>query len=296
MKKFIRLLVVFLVTLSLTGCMKMNITVEVKSDLTANVSMELLAEEAMFESTGMTADDFVEEMQDELFDAEELKDAKVSPVSKTIDGSKWVGVSVSGISSQDSDSFPIEKKEVNGKECIVLTLPMDDMNEEMGADSLEDYGYSVTQLKKLGMEMTATIKMPGKVTCDIGEVKGNTVTIDYLQLLADGQTEDIVITSTLSSGMDMTFIFIGLGLVIIAGIVIFILKKKKKETSEMIETDSVYFSNEEEKIENRETDVVETVDSEQEQAPVVDKKYCPNCGQPIGDETACPNCGYELKK
>lgn len=295
MKKIIRLAVVFLVALSLTGCMKMNITVEVKSDLTADVSMELLAEEELFESSGMTADDFVEEMQNELFDVDELKDAKVEPVSKTIDGSKWVGVSVSGMSSQDSDSLPIEKKEIDGKECIVLTLSMDDMNNEMGTDSIEDYGYSVTQLKKLGMEMTATIKMPGKITCDVGEVKGNTITIDYLQLLADGQSKDIVITSTLSSGMDMTFVFIGVGLIIIAGIVIFILKKRKKVEPEALSNESVYFSNEEEKKDD-ETSDAEVVNNEDSQPSVDNKKYCPNCGQPVNDESECPNCGYDLNK
>ena len=229
MKKILKVLTMALMVFVLTGCMKLSINVEVKADKTMAMGMEILAEESMFKSAGMSADDYVKQMEDQIKSSEGMEDAKTTPIEKTIDGSKWVGVSVQGTASADA-SVRIIDKEVNGKDGIELTLPMDDFSDQMDMSQLTSYGYSVEQMKKLGMEMNVVIKMPGKATSNVGTVDGNTVTVDLLDMMATGKSNDIIVSSELSGGgMDMSMIFIIVGVAAIAGVVAFMLMKKKKE-------------------------------------------------------------------
>ena len=233
MKKLLKTFAfVFMISL-LTGCMKLNMNIEVKSDKSMTGNMEILAEESMFESMGSSAEEYVEQMQQELLSNDEMKDAKVSKIDKTIDGSKWVGVNVTGLTGDSKGT--VEEKEVDGKKSIVLTLPMSEMENKMDSSQLqqaESLGYSVSKLKALGLEMNLTVKMPAKATSNVGTVDGDTVKIDLLEIMAKGSSEDIVISSAVSGGMDMTLILIVLGVAIIAGGVFFVLKKKKDATQQ----------------------------------------------------------------
>ncbi len=278
MKKIIKILSVAFVALALTGCMKLNLNIEVKADKTVDLNMELLAEEELFAMADMSAEDYVEEMKDELLDVEELKDAKVTPIEKKLDGSKWVGVSVEA-KSQELDDVVVRETKIDGKDCLEMTFPMDSFN---SSDlDVEDLGYSVSRLKKLGMEMNLTIKMPGKVTCNVGKVDGNTVTIDLLELSANGFSDDIVLTSQISSSFSMIIVYVVLGAIIVAGTLFYFIKKKKKD-EEIIEINQIdeYF------------------ESEQNSEIIQDniKSYCPNCGHEVKNEEVCPQCGYMLKK
>jgi len=78
--------------------------------------------------------------------------------------------------------------------------------------------------------------MPGKATSNVGTVDGQNVKIDLLELVSQSHaTNEIVISSPKSAGMDMTFIFIGIGALVIIGIVVFVLKNKKKTKQTLIE-------------------------------------------------------------
>ena len=307
MKKILKVLTMALMVFVLTGCMKLSINVEVKADKTMAMGMEILAEESMFKSAGMSADDYVKQMEDQIKSSEGMEDAKTTPIEKTIDGSKWVGVSVQGTASADA-SVRIIDKEVNGKDGIELTLPMDDFSDQMDMSQLTSYGYSVEQMKKLGMEMNVVIKMPGKATSNVGTVDGNTVTVDLLDMMATGKSNDIIVSSELSGGgMDMSMIFIIVGVAAIAGVVAFMLMKKKKENHEEVYDGSPISKATEEKVVTEapvvESDVeekieapTEVVNEEKVELVTEPKAYCPNCGTPVGSEETCPNCGFTLKK
>lgn len=266
MKRIIKVFMVAFMAVALCGCIKMNVEVEVKSDLSMDAKMDVLMEEEMITSSGQDVNETIEGMKKQLTSEDSMKDAKVSSIEKTIDGKKWVGVSVEGLSQKDEVNGVLKKETVDGKEKIVLTLPMDELSDEMDLDSMGGGLYTIDQMKKLGLEMTMTIKMPAEVTSNVGTVDGNQVTIDLLDLMANGQKNDIVISSDVSNGMDMTIVYVVLGLVIIAGGIFFVLKKKKKGNEEPL--------------------VEETV-----------QKYCPNCGQEINEnDEVCPHCQFDLKK
>ena len=273
MKKILKVMTMILMVVALTGCMKMNIQVEVKSDKTMNMGMEMLVEESLLKTTGMTTDEYLNKMKEQILSKESLKDAKTTPISKTIDGTKWVGLNIEGVSSAEETTNLLSEKEIDGEKCIVLTLPMDDFENEMDLDSMNAYGYSVSKLKAAGMEMNVIVEMPGEATTNLGKAEGNKVTVDLLELMSSGNTDDLVISSPMSGGgIGTTIALTACGVAIILIAVFFVLKKKKTNgNTEPSATPEIT------KLEDEQT-------------------YCPNCGEVIQSEETCPKCGYKIKK
>lgn len=283
MKKIFKVMTMILMVVALTGCMKMNIRVEVKSDKTMKMGMEMLVEESLVETTGMTADEYLNQMKEEVLSKESLKDAKTTQINKTIDGAKWVGLNIEGTTPAEETTTLLSEKEIDGEKCIVLTLPMDDFKNEMDLDSMNAYGYSVSKLKAAGMEMNVVVEMPGKATTNLGKADGNKVTVDLLELMSTGNTDNLVISSPISGGgMGTTIALVAGGVAIILIAVFFVLKKKK--TSD---------GNTETVVNPSEADKQPTPEDSQSQDI---QKYCPNCGTVVSDEETCPKCGYTLKK
>lgn len=297
MKKTLKRLSLIFVVFMLAGCMKINLNLEVKTDKSMAMNMDMLVEESLITSNGLTTEQWIEQIKQKALQNETMKDAKMKEISKTIDGKKWVGVSMSEISNNAQDIM-VKEKDIDGTKSLVLTLPMNTMKNQMGSSGLGDFGsagYSISKMKDLGLEMNVSIKMPAKATTNVGKADGDTVTIDLLELLANGSTQDIVISSPVSAGFDMTIIFIVIGLAVIAGIVLVILKTKKKPEEQTFVNEAPV-AMEVEKIQESTETVEEQTSTEPVAEVTTDKKYCPNCGQPIEDVDTCPHCGFDIKK
>ncbi|WP_154887343.1 zinc ribbon domain-containing protein [Longibaculum muris] len=263
MHKKLKLLFLGLMVCLLTGCMKMNIYTEVKSDKTMKMNIEYLIDETTFQGSEITAQDWLNEMKDNYL-KDKQKDMTFQPIDKTIDGKKWVGFKIT--TDDQKQSKYLTEKDIDGTKSIVFTIPMNQVSHQLG-NSLGGVpqNSSLDDLKAKGVEMNLTVKMPAKASSNIGTVDGREVKIDLLEASVNGLDGDIVISSAASGGIDMTLIFTGLGIVLIVVIVVVLMKKKKAPINE------------------------ELIESH-------DMKYCPNCGQEVGDERICSNCGYELKK
>lgn len=237
MKKLLKTLSLLLAVFLLTGCMKMTINLEVNADKSVNTSMDFLMEESALTASQMTKEEFVEQMKEQMLSSEETKNVKVTSIEETINASNWVGVRMEGLTSTaDEMGVNITEETIDGKDCIVLKLPMEDLSQQMDSQLLQSADYSVDKMKALGLEMVINVKMPGKATSNVGTVDGQNVKIDLLELVSQSHaTNEIVISSPKSAGMDMTFIFIGIGALIIIGIVVFVLKNKKKTKQTLIE-------------------------------------------------------------
>jgi len=74
MKKTLKFLVMIMMIITLTGCMKINMDVEVQSDLTTKMSMELLLDEKLLSAQGEDPETAVKQMQEEMLSEDELKD------------------------------------------------------------------------------------------------------------------------------------------------------------------------------------------------------------------------------
>ena len=237
MKKLLKTLSLLLAVFLLTGCMKMTINLEVNADKSVNTSMDFLMEESALTASQMTKEEFVEQMKEQMLSSEETKNVKVTSIEETINASNWVGVRMEGLTSTaDEMGVKITEETIDGKDCIVLKLPMEDLSQQMDSQLLQSADYSVDKMKALGLEMVINVKMPGKATSNVGTVDGQNVKIDLLELVSQSHaTNEIVISSPKSAGMDMTFIFIGIGALVIIGIVVFVLKNKKKTKRTLIE-------------------------------------------------------------
>ena len=220
--------------------MRMNF--EVGSDKSVRSSMELLIEESALQASQMTKEDFVQQMEDEILSSPEGQNAKVTAIDEMIDASQWVGVRIEGLTSTvDEMGINIQEETIDGKDCLVLRLPLENLSQQMNSEFSQTAGYSVDKMKALGLEMVMNIKMPGDVQSNVGTVDGQNVTIDLLELASQPpQENEIVISSAKEASMDMTYVFVGIGILVVIGFIALILKNKKKTKQNMIEehTDS----------------------------------------------------------
>ncbi len=260
MKKIFKVFIIVAMMFMFTGCMKMNMKYEVKADGTLDVSMEMLMEESLLTMDGQNPEEAIKDMEEQMKSSADMKDAKVSPISKTIDGKKWSGISVVGTSS-DSKKFLKEEK-IDGTDSIVLTLPMSNATggisgSQMDPSQLAAQGYSLAKIKEMGTEMNVVITMPSSPKSNVGEVKGNTVTIDLLELSVNNQKGDIIISSAKSSGVPMSLILGGVGVVALVVTIVMVLKNKKKKSDTVIE-DSFTSENSEQPEEKEPTQEVDS--------------------------------------
>lgn len=242
MKKILKVFTLLLTVFLLTGCMKMRMNFEVGSDKNVRSSMELLIEESALQASQMTKEDFVQQMEDEILSSPEGQNAKVTAIDEMIDASQWVGVRIEGLTSTvDEMGINIQEETIDGKDCLVLRLPLENLSQQMNSEFSQTAGYSVDKMKALGLEMVMNIKMPGDVESNVGTVDGQNVTIDLLELASQPpQENEIVISSAKEASMDMTYVFVGIGILVVIGFIALILKNKKKTKQNMIEehTDS----------------------------------------------------------
>lgn len=242
MKKILKVFTLLLTVFLLTGCMKMRMIFEVSSDKSVRSSMELLIEESALQASQMTKEDFVQQMEDEILSSPEGQNAKVTAIDEMIDASQWVGVRIEGLTSTvDEMGINIQEETIDGKDCLVLRLPLENLSQQMNSEFSQTAGYSVDKMKALGLEMVMNIKMPGDVESNVGTVDGQNVTIDLLELASQPpQENEIVISSAKEASMDMTYVFVGIGILVVIGFIALILKNKKKTKQNMIEehTDS----------------------------------------------------------
>ena len=88
MKKIMKLLTMFSLIFVLTGCMKMNMNIEVSKDLKMNMNVEMLMQESFLSTINMTKDEFFQTMEKEV--SSEMNGAQIELIEKTIAGQTWI--------------------------------------------------------------------------------------------------------------------------------------------------------------------------------------------------------------
>lgn len=236
MKKNLKLVLTFVLALVLTGCMKVNMVIDVDEKGKAELSAEVLYSEEMLDSMGYTVDQMNEQMTTQMGMAD---GSEYEEISKTIDGEKYVGASF----KQETNNDKIAEVK-DGK--VTLTIPADELSELTGGfdeSSLSAYGYSVDTLKKNGVEMNMVLNMPGKAESNVGKVDGSKVTIDLFDLMVNPTNDDIVITSSIGGGSSNTILYIGIAAaaVVVIGVAFVLVKKNKNknDSDETVINDSV---------------------------------------------------------
>lgn len=196
-KSLLKLSVVFALLLTLTGCIKTEITADVKSpeDITINSKMMISTQMFQDENSEMTEEEWLSDAEQET--NEDFENVKTERVKETIDDIEYVGVVVSGEIKKDKTSKYVKVND--GK--LTFTYSIEDFSsstedfesEEMNTESMDK--ESIAMLKQSGMSMKLTVKMPGKVTyANYGKIEGNTVVVDMLEESVNMKdTENVVV-------------------------------------------------------------------------------------------------------
>lgn len=225
MKKLFKLLAVFIMTLALTGCMKIRYQINITGKDNADVNMTMLYSKEMMDTYQMSQED----IKKQLLEDEKLKDWNLGDVSEEIDGEKYVGFKAAA--PKDISEEILESLNVKGNK-YTLRLEGSEFDNAINTDEFEKLGYSVDQLEEMGLEFNIKISMPGKVkSSSIGEVKGNAVTIGLKDI--EKLSNDIVIVSETSGSSSNSGLIIGvIAAIVVVGAGAFYFFKKKNKTDE----------------------------------------------------------------
>ncbi|MCR5795531.1 MAG: hypothetical protein K6G61_09365 [Solobacterium sp.] len=215
MKKLLQKAGILALVLSLTGCFKMRMNVDVKSDATYTGSYTVLMKESMLTIGGGTSDEALEQMAEQF--KKDDPEAEVEIVKEGEGEDAFAGVKVSKL---PADSVKVTKND----NVITLEMDLSDMQNTITEDpEVSSMGLSIASLKEYGAEAVITVNMPGKPEANTGTVEGNRVTVDLLE------ANEKTLTVTCKAGLPKAA-KIGLGIagaLAVVLVVLLALKKKK---------------------------------------------------------------------
>lgn len=228
MKKRFKSLSLILLAFLLSGCMKMNMTLDVSGNGKVKTTVRMLASEDTLKTSGMKESEFTESLKKQF--TKNNKDVSAHVIKETHDGKKYIGVEASNAMSSS-----IKAVVKNGR--VQVTIPMKTFtsaltDNNITAETLNNFNMNEESLKKNGVEMKLVFNMPDKAKSNIGEVKGNKVTVDLLHeiLKTDAKAENIVVSSKTGKTFDAKILFLIIGgLALIIAIILYALKKYKKK-------------------------------------------------------------------
>ena len=228
MKKRFKSLSLILLAFLLSGCMKMNMTLDVSGNGKVKTSVRMLASEDTLKTSGMKESEFTQSLKKQF--TKNNKDVSAHVIKETHDGIKYIGVEASNAMSSS-----IKAVVKNGR--VQVTIPMKTFtsaltDNNITSETLNNFNMNEESLKKNGVEMKLVFNMPDKAKSNIGEVKGNKVTVDLLHeiLKTDAKAENIVVSSKTGKTFDAKILFLIIGgLALIIAIILYALKKSKKK-------------------------------------------------------------------
>lgn len=228
MKKRFKSLSLILLAFLLSGCMKMNMTLDVSGNGKVKTSVRMLASEDTLKTSGMKESEFTESLKKQF--TKNNKDVSAHVIKETHDGKKYIGVEASNAMSSSI-------KAVVKNARVQVTIPMKTFtsaltDNNITSETLNNFNMNEESLKKNGVEMKLVFNMPDKAKSNIGEVKGNKVTVDLLHeiLKTDAKAENIVVSSKTGKTFDAKILFLIIGgLALIIAIILYALKKSKKK-------------------------------------------------------------------
>lgn len=238
MKRIAKIATAVLMAIALTGCMKLKMNVDVKSNGKVTTSIKMLVSTQLLKASGTTKETLIKQWKEEL--TQDNSKVKVTEISEKEDDVTYVGIKATNAYSSSITSTVKNNK-------ITIKIPMSQIKSALASNNidkktLESYNYSVSQLKKLGVESTIVVNMPNKAKSNIGTVKGNKVTIDlFEEAMKDSskQVDTIVVTSKASSFDPYVLGGALAGVVVLALVCFFVIRKKKPRKKKTEDTEEI---------------------------------------------------------
>ena len=223
MKK-IRLVMMTLACVFLTGCMKIRLKLDVSPKGDIDEIMEMLLDTELLTLDGGDLDEALESMKQDFMEGSEIPEEDITIVKEEDEEGK---VTFAGISTIKRDIDEFERTVVN--RTVTVTIPVDkvmsDTGSVIGEDSMS--AEDLAEMREYGFEYTLDVNMPDVPTANVGTVTGNTVRIDLLDLPADVET--IVISS--KTGEKSPFLIGAVIAGILLGLFLFFSSQKKNKAA-----------------------------------------------------------------
>lgn len=192
MKRLKPLILTLCALVLLSGCVKMDMTITASASGTVTTSVTALVSETLIELTGTTDDTMIETLTSQFTG----DNVSVQEISKTIDGTKYIGISATNALTSSIDA---EVKDG----ILTLTIPLTSFYDAadtagFSEGTVEAAGYDLASLEEAGTEVTITVKMPDEAEANLGTAEDNVVTVDLLEEMMKDEserTDNLVITS-----------------------------------------------------------------------------------------------------
>ena len=216
-KKWCRLIVASMLVMLRSGCVKVQITLDVNRDGTVFGTMRALYSSIMMTQDGSDVMDVLNDMKTQFQDQFPEADITIVKPGEVVD--YYAGLKIAGIPMEDTMDIV---KEGN---TITITIPVNRLSNQLLSisGSQEEEMPESALLKSYGFEGMFIVNMPGKPVSNVGMIEKNTVTIDLLDIPKD---VDEIVISCKTFNIPL-LIGISVGILILIFVVVYFLKKRK---------------------------------------------------------------------
>lgn len=287
----------------LCSCMDMEIGMTFNKDGGARVVMDMVVEEGALSSMGMTSEEAVDSMMEQMNEDSDMEGWTSEPLTKTIDGDTYSGVRYytdvresellsTNVISEANDSIQMKVERSGGNTKVTVT--MNSEGEQSGTDveqmrSMVNFRFRMAAPGCKIVNTNGTADTDGSVYWDLMDVTCGTV--DSIEMTFEYST---------GSGLLSTILIIAGAALVIAAVVIVIVRNKNKPAP--VDLSARYtLPTETETAANTESPAAPVSEEETPAAPASAEespaaaKFCTDCGAKAeADEEFCKSCGKKF--
>lgn len=223
MKKIIRILMLSLVALTLSGCFKYRMNLNVKSDGSVSGTRQILFHESVLSMVDSDPDKALQLIIDSRKESD--SDADFKKIIEESGETVYRGFEMPDI---PTGSYEVTRESNQLRAVVKLWETRMQLNDAM--DNTSDQETTWAQWKAYGAEATVTVTMPQDIeSANIGVVDGRSVTIDLFEDY--GTVTQLEVISKATSMID-SLRYAALGLAAILVVIVVIRMRKDKEKTE----------------------------------------------------------------
>ncbi len=171
MKKTLKVAAAAALALSLTGCMRMHVNVDVKADDTASGSIIMAFSDEIIEQSGMSIDDLMASMESDSELGGGLAPEGSTEEDYSEDG--YTGKKYSFQAEPLGDSFNDDEMSITREGDEFVVKGNLDMTDDTGEIDMSD---PMTAQMMSSMDVAVSFTFPGEVISSNGKIEGNKVT------------------------------------------------------------------------------------------------------------------------
>ncbi|MGX8679914.1 MAG: hypothetical protein ACSW8B_00835 [bacterium] len=228
MKKTIYMMMALLLASLLSGCMKMQMAIDVDRDGSITSSHTILVSDPLLKKLNISQEDFLAQIKENAYDANAQGQMDYQELSLEDQGVHYTGMKMSNAYGDALKVTTVKKK-------MVLEMNLDQIRKILDSHQAQikalkkDYTYE--RLITEGVELSIVITMPEVPTANIGQIEGKQVTIDLLRLIMENRELPDEIFITCKKPASQPWLPLLLGAVVVGSIAGVTYQRKKQSNA-----------------------------------------------------------------